>query len=259
LAASVATDLRVYGRADGLPAPAAAAAILVDKPAGWTSFDVIAKLRRPLNWMSTSAAGDGSGQRGRGKLRMGHAGTLDPMATGLLILLVGREATRYQDRFMGLPKVYTGTFRLGETTPSFDADTPVDHRRDASGVTDEALRVAASALTGEIAQRPPAFSAVKVGGERLYRKARRGEEVDIAARPVTIYSFDIKARRGADVDFRVECTKGTYVRSLARDLGEALGTGAHLVALRREAIGPFRVDEAWALDSLVTAALERSA
>jgi tRNA pseudouridine55 synthase len=230
-------DPRVFGAADGLPAPGAPGALLVDKPPGLTSFDVVARVRRALR-----------------EPKVGHAGTLDPMATGLLIVLVGREATRVQDRFMGLPKTYTGTLRLGETTPSYDAESPVETRTPAEHVTDQAIAAALPAFVGEIEQRPPAFSAVKVGGERLYKKARRGEAVEIAARPVTVYAFEVTGRRGSDVDVRIACSKGTYIRSLAHDLGQALGVGAHLVALRRTAIGPFTSDEAWALDALVEAA-----
>jgi tRNA pseudouridine55 synthase len=219
--------------ADPLPERPDPAILLVDKPKGLTSFDVIRRLRKRF-----------------GIKKMGHAGTLDPMATGLLVVLIGREATRLQDQFMALPKVYTGTLRLGETTPSQDAESEVSERRDPGGVTDEALDQARAALEGEILQTPPMYSAVKVGGERLYAKARRGEEIVREARPVSIYSFALTERRGADVDFKVECSKGTYVRTLAADLGEAVGVGAHLVALRREAIGPFEVGEAWGLDAL---------
>ncbi len=219
--------------ADPLPEPPAPAILLVDKPKGITSFDVIRRLRRAL-----------------GIKKMGHAGTLDPMATGLLVVLVGREATRLQDRFMALPKTYTGTLRLGEATPSQDAESEVVERRDPSGVTDAALDAARADLEGEILQRPPMYSAVKVGGERLYKKARRGETVEREPRPVTVYRFVLGERRGPDVDFEVACSKGTYVRTLAHDLGAALGVGAHLTALRREAIGPFRAEEAWALEAL---------
>lgn len=233
-------DLRIVTAAEDVRRPFGPAALLVDKPPGLTSFGVVKKVRWAL-----------------GAKKVGHAGTLDPMATGLLILLVGREATRQQDRFMGLPKVYTGTFRLGETTASYDADTPVQATADASGVTDEAIDAALAALTGEIEQVPPIYSAIKKGGERLYKKARRGETldtVDVASRPVVVTVFERTARRGANVDFRVVCSKGTYVRTLAHDAGGALGVGAHLVALRREAIGPFGVGEAFALDALVEAA-----
>lgn len=229
----MADDLRVLTAPDKIVAPAA---VLVDKPGGITSFGVVKKVR----WAA-------------GLKKVGHAGTLDPLATGLLILLLGREATRQQDRFMGLPKIYTGTLRLGATTASYDADSPVDTEVNASHVTDADIEAARLPLVGEILQVPPMVSAIKRGGERLYKKARRGETIMIEPRPVTVYTFDITARRGDDLDFRVECSKGTYVRSLAHDLGQTLGVGAHLTALRREAIGPFRVDEAYTLDTLVAA------
>jgi tRNA pseudouridine55 synthase len=225
--------LRVYTRQDVLPSPFASGALLVDKPPGLTSFGVVRRLRRAL-----------------GLKKVGHAGTLDPMATGLLVVLAGREATRQQDRFMGLPKEYTGTIRLGETTATYDAESPVEDRRDASHLTDADLEAARQRFVGALLQRPPAYSAIKQGGERLYAKARRGDAVEVALRPVTVYAFDLTARRGADVDFRVVCSKGFYVRSLAHDFGEALGVGGHLVALRRTAIGPFRVEEAFALATL---------
>lgn len=229
--------LRIYTRHEPLPRPLPPGALLVDKPPGLTSFGVVRRVRRAL-----------------GVQKVGHAGTLDPMATGLLVVLAGREATRLQDRFMGLPKVYTGTLRLGETTPSHDAETPVEERRDASGVTDAALEALRPRFTGAIAQRPPAFSAVKVDGVRLYKHAHKGRVAEAAAlareRTVEVYDLAWTGRRGGDVDFRVYCSKGTYVRALARDVGEALGVGAHLVALRREAIGPFTVEEAFALDAL---------
>ena len=226
-------ELRILTATDALAGGVAPAAILVDKPGEITSFGVVKKVRWAL-----------------GIKKVGHAGTLDPMATGLLILLLGRGATRQQDRFMGLPKVYTGTVRLGQTTASYDAETPVETEADASGVTDAALAEAVGRLTGEIQQRPPVYSAIKQGGERLYKKARRGEEVEIPTRPTTVYSFDVLDRRGDVVDVRVECSKGTYIRSLAHDLGQALGVGGHLTALRRDAIGPFRVDEAFSLDAI---------
>ena len=235
-------ELRIVTAAAGIERPFAPGAVLVDKPPGLTSFGVVKKARWAI-----------------GVKKVGHAGTLDPMATGLLILLVGREATRQQDRFMGLPKVYTGTVRLGETTASYDADSPVETVADASGVTDAALDAVRAPFTGEIEQVPPIYSAIKKGGERLYKKARRGETAETVAiepRPVTIYGFEWTDRRGDDVDFRVECSKGTYIRSLAHDVGQALGVGGHLVALRREAIGPFHVDEAFTLDGLVAAATD---
>ena len=232
--------LAIYGTEKALPRPfEASGAVLVDKPGGITSFGVVKKVRWGL----------------RAK-KVGHAGTLDPMATGLLIVLVGRDATRQQDRFMGLPKVYTGTIRLGETTASYDAETPVEETADASGVTPEALETVRQKFVGELTQVPPIFSAIKKDGERLYKKARRGEEVEVPPRHVTVYDLawtDIRwAGETVDVDFRVESSKGFYVRSLAFDVGAALGVGGHLTALRREAIGPFQVSEA-----LPLAAFER--
>ena len=233
----MADDLRIVTAVEAFSEPVAPAAVLVDKPGGITSFGVVKKVRWALDVK-----------------KVGHAGTLDPMATGLLIVLVGRDATRQQDRFMGLPKTYTATVRLGQTTPTYDADADVDAEADASGVTDADVEAALGGFRGEILQRPPIYSAIKRGGERLYKKARRGETVEIEPRPTTVYAFDVVDRRGDDLDVRVECSKGTYVRSLAHDLGQALGVGGHLVALRREAIGPFQASEAFALDALVEAA-----
>lgn len=236
------SELRIQTRTDTLGDFVAPCALLVDKPKGMSSFGVVKKVRWAL-----------------GEKKVGHAGTLDPMATGLLILLLGREATRQQDRFMGLPKIYTGTVRLGQTTASYDAETPIESSADASAVSLEAVELACMPLTGEIQQVPPVYSAIKKGGERLYKKARRGDAVEIEPRPTTVYAFEVHAMRAGpdqtqDVDIRVECSKGTYIRSLAHDLGAALGVGGHLVALRREAIGPFHVSEAFDLDELVTSA-----
>lgn len=222
----------MFGTENALPSPfEGSGAVLVDKPGGITSFGVVKKVRWGLRVK-----------------KVGHAGTLDPMATGLLIVLVGRNATRQQDRFMGLPKVYTGTIRLGQTTASFDAETPVEQTRDASGVTPEAIEAVRERFVGELTQVPPIYSAIKKGGERLYKKARRGEDVEVPPRHVSVYGLewtDIRASgETVDVDFRVESSKGFYVRSLANDVGEALGVGGHLTALRREAIGPFTVNEA---------------
>ena len=222
--------LRVVTHADALANPLAPAAVLVDKPKGMSSFGAVRKVRWAAN-----------------EKRVGHAGTLDPMATGLLIVLVGRQATRFQDQFMGMPKVYTATMRLGQTTPSADAETPVETERDASAVTDDDLDAVRGQFVGDVTQTPPSYSAIKVGGERLYKKARRGEEVEVPSRVVSITELVWTARRGVDVDLRMACSKGTYVRALARDVGEALGVGAHLVALRRERIGPYDVADAFSL------------
>ncbi len=207
--------------------------LVVDKPAGWTSHDVVARVRRLA-----------------GTKRVGHAGTLDPMATGVLVLGV-EKATRLLGHLTLHDKAYDATIRLGADTVSHDAEGEVTATYDTSGVTDDAVRAAAARLTGELDQVPPAVSAISVGGVRSYARARRGEEVDLPPRRVTVHAFDVLAVRGADVDVRVRCSAGTYVRALARDLGAALGTGGHLTALRRTASGPY------ALPAPDLAALER--
>ena len=213
-------------------APAPDGLVVVDKPAGWTSHDVVARLRRLA-----------------GTRRVGHAGTLDPMATGVLVVGIGR-ATRLLGHLAGQDKEYDATIRLGVSTTTDDAEGEVIEQRDASGVDDDSLAAAMAALTGPIEQVPAAVSAVKVGGVRAYKRARAGETVELAARPVTVAAFDLLARRGADVDVHVACSTGTYVRALARDLGAALGVGAHLTALRRTRVGSFGVDRAVTLEVL---------
>jgi len=212
------------------------AALLIDKPKGRTSFDVVKALRK---WMDVR--------------KVGHAGTLDPMATGLLILLVARPATRLQEAFMHFPKAYEGTMRLGETTPSHDVETDVQEREDVSHLSREEIEQARTEFVGVIDQVPPMYSAVKVEGERLYKKARRGETVERPPRQVRVDAFEVLGWNAPELRFRVECSKGTYIRSLARDLGDALGVGAHLTSLRRMAIGPYTVSDAWSLGSLQAA------
>ncbi|MCL9761521.1 tRNA pseudouridine(55) synthase TruB [Frankia sp. AiPa1] len=213
--------------------------VVVDKPAGCTSHDVVARARRIL------------GQR-----RIGHAGTLDPMATGVLLLGAGR-GTRLLGHLALTDKVYDATIRLGRTTTTDDAEgEPIEDRP--VNVAPQALAAAVAALTGVIEQVPSSVSAVKVGGVRAYARVRAGEQVELAARRVTIGRFDLLARRdpdgapdasGCDLDVRVACSSGTYIRALARDLGVALGCGAHLVALRRSRVGPFSLAEAVSLDT----------
>jgi tRNA pseudouridine55 synthase len=223
-------------RRSQFPEDLSAAVLPIDKPPGWTSFDVIRKLRGVLQVR-----------------KIGHAGTLDPMATGLLICLIGK-ATKQMEAFMHLPKVYEGAIRLGEVTPSYDAETEVSHRTEAGHLTDAQIEEACAGFVGEIDQIPPMFSAIKVQGERLYKKARRGETIARKARRVTLYGFEVLGREKSDVRFRVACSKGTYIRSLAHDLGEKLEVGGHLIALRRTAIGALTVDEAWTFESLNRAA-----
>ena len=214
--------------------------LLMDKPKDWTSFDVVGKTR--------------SMSRKFGSKKVGHCGTLDPMATGLLILCVGK-ATKLVESFTGMDKCYTGTMRLGETTPSQDAATEPDETFPWEHITDEDLAEGAAAMTGEIAQIPPMYSAIKVKGERLYKAARRGETVERKPRHCVIRAFEV-TRDPHDarlVHFRVDCSKGTYVRTLAHDLGRRLGSGAHLTALRRESIGEYDVRDAWTVDALFEA------
>lgn len=205
----------------------------IDKPKGKTSFEVVESVRE-----------------GTGVQTVGHAGTLDPLATGLLVLLVSRPATRLQEACMRLPKTYTATFRLGETTPSHDTETEVVETTDVAGVSRSELEEMADSFRGVIEQIPPMYSAVKVDGERLYKKARRGETVERVPRQVRIDSLELVDWSPPDLSLHIECSKGTYIRSLARDVGAELEVGAHVVALRRTAIGPFSVEDSWTIDAL---------
>jgi tRNA pseudouridine55 synthase len=217
-------------------APSAGGLVIVDKPAGLTSHDVVGRIRRLA-----------------GTRRVGHAGTLDPMATGVLVIGV-EKATRLLGHLALTEKEYSATIRLGQSSDTDDADGQIVARASAAGVTDAALRTAAAALTGEIRQVPPGFSAIKVGGKRAYRLAREGAAPELAARGVTVRAFDIQAVRRSpdllDVDVTVTCSSGTYIRALARDLGAALGVGGHLTALRRTRVGPYEIGAARTLDQL---------
>lgn len=211
---------------------------IVDKPAGWTSHDVVARCRRLL-----------------GTRRVGHAGTLDPMATGVLVLGVGR-GTRLLTFITGVPKSYEATIRFGIETDSLDADGKVTRIHDMSGLDPGSVRMAASDLTGNILQVPPMVSALKVEGRRLHELAHEGVQVERPARPVEVTRFDVEPTDQALVwTAKVTCSSGTYVRSLAADLGAALGGGAHLTSLRRTAVGPFDLDEAKDIDGLELLAL----
>lgn len=205
----------------------------VDKPRSLPSFDVVETVREGIEVQ-----------------KVGHAGTLDPMATGLLIILVARPATRLQAACMHLPKTYEATLRLGETTPSYDTETEVVKRTDPSGITRADIDEARESFLGPIEQVPPMYSAVRVDGERLYEKARRGETVDRPPRQVRVDRFELMEWASPDLTVRIECSKGTYIRALARDLGETLGVGAHLTALRRTDIAAFSVDDSWTLAAL---------
>ncbi|WP_291788214.1 tRNA pseudouridine(55) synthase TruB [Cecembia sp.] len=207
---------------------------LVNKPREWTSFDVVKKIRNALKIK-----------------KVGHAGTLDPLATGLLIVCAGKK-TKSIESFMGQEKEYTGTFVLGKTTESFDLEREVLEVADPSGLKTEDVKKAAAQLTGDIMQIPPAHSAIKVGGKRVYKAARRGEEVILEARPVTVSVFEITDFNNPEVHFRIVCSKGTYIRSLARDLGEILGVGAYLSVLCRTRIGDFKLEDAEEIEDLIS-------
>jgi tRNA pseudouridine55 synthase len=204
--------------------------VVVDKPSGWTSHDVVARMRRLT-----------------GVRRIGHAGTLDPLATGVLPLGIGR-GTRVLEYVGDAEKSYIATVRLGITTDTYDADGTATATRDWSGLTVEQVEAGLAGFTGEIEQRPPAFSAIKQGGVPLHRLARAGKEVEPPPRRVTVHAIDNVRVALPDVRFHVRCSKGTYVRSLAHDLGERLGCGAHLTALRRTATGGFTLDQAVTLE-----------
>jgi tRNA pseudouridine55 synthase len=214
---------------------AAGELLLVNKPYEWTSFDVVGKLRNSFKPL---------------KLKVGHAGTLDPLATGLLIICTGKM-TKQIDTFQAEEKEYTGTMVLGATTPSYDMETGADQTFDISNLTDDAIRNACEQFTGEIQQYPPAHSAIKIDGERLYEKARRGEEVELRLRSVTITEFEITRIALPEADFRVVCSKGTYIRSLVHDFGKALNNGAYLSKLTRTRSGNFKLEDAWEVADLV--------
>jgi len=207
--------------------------VLLDKPLTWTSFDVVRKVKNTLR-----------------PPKIGHAGTLDPLATGLLILCTGKK-TKEIDLIQAQEKEYEGTFWLGQTTPSFDRETPVDAEWPFAHLTEADLRAAAAAFVGKIEQTPPLFSAVKVAGKRAYELARAGAtDTIIKSKTVEISTFELTRIALPEVDFRLVCSKGTYVRSLARDLGAALGCGAHLARLVRTRIGDYHLADAWTIADL---------
>ena len=209
--------------------------VVVDKPAGMTSHDVVGRLRRLFHTK-----------------KVGHAGTLDPMATGVLVLGLER-GTKFLAHMVASTKAYDATIRLGQATSTDDAEGETISSADPSALSDAAITDGVAALTGDITQKPAAVSAIKIDGRRAYERVRAGEDVEIPARPVTISRFDIlEIRRESfvDVDVHVECSSGTYIRSLARDLGEALGVGGHLTALRRTEVGPFTLADARTLEEL---------
>jgi tRNA pseudouridine55 synthase len=210
--------------------------LLINKPYKWTSFDVVGKIRNSLKPL---------------KLKVGHAGTLDPLATGLLLLCTGK-LTKQIDTFQAQEKEYTGTMILGATTPSFDMETVVDQEYSLADLSDEMIFGATTDFQGDIQQYPPAHSAVKVNGERLYVKARRGEETELRLRYVSVPVFEITRIQLPEVDFRIVCSKGTYIRSIVSDFGKKLNNGAYLSKLVRTRSGDFLLENAFEVSDLVS-------
>ena len=213
--------------------------LLIDKPLHWTSFQVVNKLRWEIRQAFKIK-----------KIKVGHAGTLDPLATGLLVLCTGKM-TKQIDTFQAQIKEYTGTIVLGSTTPSFDLETDINETFPTTHITSDLIQETTKQFIGDIEQFPPVFSAIKKDGKRLYEFARAGEDVEIKPRTVNISEFEITNIEGLQVDFRVVCSKGTYIRSLANDFGKALQSGAHLSALRRTKIGDFDVVNAESIESFI--------
>jgi len=210
--------------------------LLVDKPYGWTSFDVVNKLRWNLKRALKVK-----------KIKVGHAGTLDPLATGLLIICTGKQ-TKNVETYMAEEKTYTGTFLLGKTTPSFDLETEYNETFDIDHITPELINQVAEGFLGEQTQTAPVYSAKQIDGKRAYLFARAGKEVSIKAHQITISKFNVNADRFPEIDFEITCTKGTYIRSIAQDFGQRLHSGATLIALQRTQSGRFTVDEAATVD-----------
>ena len=211
--------------------------LLVNKPYRWTSFDVIGSLRGLIKHLIGK------------KIKIGHAGTLDPLATGLLIVCTGK-ATKRIEEFMAFDKEYTGTFVLGATTPSFDMEKEVNETFPTGHITPEMINQAAQSLCGDIMQVPPMFSAIKVDGKRAYESARKDKDLGLAARPVSVPVFEITRIQMPEVDFRIVCSKGTYIRALARDFGQVLQSGAYLSVLCRTRIGPHLLSDAHQVEEL---------
>ena len=213
--------------------------LLIDKPVDWTSFDVVNKIRYLIKR-----------HLGIKKIKVGHAGTLDPLATGLVIVCTGKF-TKKIDEYQGMTKEYIANVRFGATTPTYDMESEPDATFPYDHITEEALKkVLQDSFTGEIEQIPPVYSAIKIKGQKAYELARRGEKVTMKPRQVTIHKIDIARFDLPDVTLDVTCSKGTYIRSLAHDIGKALGSGAHLSGLRRTRIGDFSVDDAISMQDI---------
>ena len=213
--------------------------IVVDKPLGWTSFDVVNKIRWNLKQRLKVK-----------KIKVGHAGTLDPLATGVLILCIGKHTKKIEE-IMGGEKTYTGTILLGKTTPSYDLETEYDQEFPTEHITTEQIEEVRRSFLGEQQQVPPIFSAKQIDGKRAYDLARAGKEVVLKANTVHIHDFSVDASRFPEVDFKITCSKGTYIRSIAHDFGEKLNSGGTLIALRRTGSGDFNIEDAKSVDEWI--------
>lgn len=216
------------------------AVFLIDKPLEWTSFDVIKKLKFSLKIK-----------------KVGHAGTLDPLATGLLILCTGKKTKDIQ-HYQAQEKEYEGTIVIGKTTPSYDLETPFDSETPYHHINEEEVRSLTEQFIGELEQLPPTYSAIKVKGERLYKKARQGKAVDVPTRKVIVSDFEITQLALPTIHFQIRCSKGTYIRSIAHDFGKALGVGGYLGSLRRTKIGSFKVEDAWKIEDITSVEVKDS-
>lgn len=208
--------------------------LLFDKPISWTSFDVVNKIRRTIRTK-----------------KVGHAGTLDPLATGLLVLCTGKM-TKQIESIQATEKEYLATISLGKTTPSFDLETPFDSEKDISHLGPNEVEAIIKSFVGDQMQLPPMYSALKVDGKRLYQHARKGREIALKPRPVSIYSMDVVSFELPEIQILVRCSKGTYIRTLAHDIGQKLGVGAHLSALRRTKVGQLKVEDAYDIPTFVS-------
>lgn len=213
--------------------------LLIDKPLHWTSFQVVNRMRSAIKRKFDLK-----------KIKVGHAGTLDPLATGLLIICTGKF-TKKIDEYQGLFKEYTGTFTVGATTPSYDLETEINERFSIEHLTEELIKDTTQQFMGEIDQVPPIFSAIQVDGKRAYDSARKGKSLELNSRKVTVHEFEITQINLPEIEFRIKCSKGTYIRSIANDFGKAMITGSHLSALRRTKIGEFSVENAMSLEDFL--------
>lgn len=213
--------------------------LVIDKPLNWTSFQVVNKIRWAIRKKFKIK-----------KIKVGHAGTLDPLATGILIICTGNFTKKIID-YQSEAKEYTGTITLGGTTPSFDLETEIDHSYPTEHITKQNLLETAASFVGKIAQKPPLYSALKKDGVRLYHLARKGEQVEIQAREVEVFAFEITDIAMPVISFRIACSKGTYIRSIANDFGEKLNSGSHLSSLRRTKSGSFTIESASTLKSFL--------